>query len=93
MHSPFSPSLSVCIGSGLGSILSPFKLPYFTLPFNIATSIAFMCMRAHGLAGLPEEASGQVDVSEAVQWAQVCVGSAGLTDMLNVRMQSESDRR
>ncbi|XP_037782273.1 urea transporter 2-like isoform X1 [Penaeus monodon] len=66
---------SVCIGSGLGSILSPFKLPYFTLPFNIATSIAFMCMRAHGLAGLPEEASGQVDVSEAVQWAQVFRGS------------------
>ncbi|XP_042856170.1 urea transporter 2-like [Penaeus japonicus] len=66
---------SVCIGSGLGTILSHFKLPCFTLPFNIATSIAFICMRAHGLTGLPAEASLQVDDSEDIQWSQMFRGT------------------
>ncbi|XP_042869206.1 urea transporter 1-like [Penaeus japonicus] len=68
-------AFSVCLLSALGAILAPTKLPPFTLPFNIAACIAFVCLRGRGLVGVPpDEALGTPDGDEGVLWDQVFVG-------------------
>ncbi|XP_069982422.1 urea transporter 1 [Penaeus vannamei] len=70
-------AFSVCLLSGLAAILAPTKLPPFTLPFNIATCIVFICLRGRGLVGVPpDEAAGTPDGDAEVEWDQVFVGWA-----------------
>ncbi|XP_063610234.1 urea transporter 2-like [Penaeus indicus] len=69
-------AFSVCLLSALAAILAPTKLPPFTLPFNIATCIVFICLRSHGLVGVTPEATAQkVAEEESIQWGQVFLGS------------------
>ncbi|XP_047476975.1 uncharacterized protein LOC125030728 [Penaeus chinensis] len=67
-------AFSVCLLSALAAILAPTKLPPFTLPFNIATCIVFICLRGRGLVGAPpDEAAGTPD-GDGIEWDQVFVG-------------------
>lgn len=62
----------MCLLSALAAILAPTKLPPFTLPFNIATCIVFICLRGRGLVGVPpDEAAGTPDGDTEVEWDQV----------------------
>ncbi|XP_037782272.1 urea transporter 1-like [Penaeus monodon] len=68
-------AFSVCLFSALAAILAPTKLPPFTLPFNIATCVVFICLRGRGLVGAPpDEAAGTPDGDGEVEWDQVFVG-------------------
>ncbi|XP_042869194.1 urea transporter 2-like [Penaeus japonicus] len=67
-------AFSVCLLSALAAILAPTKLPPFTLPFNIATCIVFVCLRSHGLVGVAPEATQEV-TEDGIQWGQVFLGS------------------
>lgn len=38
------------IFAGLGSLLGTHKIPAYTLPFNLATSVTFLCLQGAGYA-------------------------------------------
>ncbi|KAK3851058.1 hypothetical protein Pcinc_042267, partial [Petrolisthes cinctipes] len=73
------PALRPCVA------LSPrhvsLQIPAYTLPFNVATSITFLCMRAAGYAlPAPEAATASNDTSllqeeEQVEWDRVLMGT------------------
>ncbi|XP_068203424.1 LOW QUALITY PROTEIN: urea transporter 1-like [Palaemon carinicauda] len=61
---------SVCVSIGLGVLLSKHNLPGYTLPFNISTSIIFICLRAKGYAeplqGADTAANDEINVTQGV---------------------------
>ncbi|XP_066983597.1 urea transporter 1-like isoform X2 [Macrobrachium rosenbergii] len=82
---------SVCVSIGLGALLSKHNLPGYTLPFNISTSIIFLCLRAKGYAEEPIQnavavinnvteqvnvtSGAETPVSATIQWDQVWLGT------------------
>ncbi|KAK4288504.1 hypothetical protein Pmani_038463 [Petrolisthes manimaculis] len=75
-------AFSVVVFAGLGNLLGLHKIPAYTLPFNVATSITFLCMRAAGYAlPAPEAATASNDTSllqgdeEEVEWDRVLMGT------------------
>lgn len=56
---------------GLGRIMEGHNIPALTLPFNIAVSTTFLCMKMAGYGtttnSTPEDPAGQ----EAIEWDQV----------------------
>ncbi|XP_042211309.1 urea transporter 2-like [Homarus americanus] len=83
-HTPLSPAVwgyiivaamfTVCVMAGLGRILEGHNIPAYTLPFNIAISTTFLCMKA---AGFGEEASPapSEEPDTGLQWDQVFLGT------------------
>lgn len=75
---------SLCVSGGLGRILAVHHIPAYTLPFNVAASLTFVCLRASGYAAddhsspsipPPTAASDVEDQSLDVQWSQVWMGT------------------
>ncbi|KAK8753855.1 hypothetical protein OTU49_017309 [Cherax quadricarinatus] len=83
-HTPLTPAIwgyiivaavfSVCVMGALAKILGGHNIPAFTLPFNIAISTTFMCIRAAGYGEEPP-ASANITTTTSLQWDQVFMGT------------------
>lgn len=56
---------------GLGRIMEGHNIPALTLPFNIAVSTTFLCMKMAGYGNITDSPSADSAAEEAIQWGQV----------------------
>ncbi|XP_045136142.1 urea transporter 2-like isoform X1 [Portunus trituberculatus] len=67
---------TVCVMGGLGRIMEGHNIPALTLPFNIAVSTTFLCMKMAGYGTTTTDSSSADSAAEeAIHWGQVFRGT------------------
>lgn len=66
---------TVCVMGGLGRIMEGHNIPALTLPFNIAVSTTFLCMKMAGYGIFTDSPTANSTAEEVIEWGQVFRGT------------------